>query len=187
MNEQSIRDRLLEMEIRTPLLEAQFKKEMKKMVERKLTPSIKIVWAITSLAAAFLVVRFSYTAITLQEVPWLVRVGFIEGAVFSAGWVALCIWILKRGSFNLFQHENAIHGLVFGFVLLMLINMLLLGGQVEDRTVGIQMMVSGGIFFLIFGIPAIFSMRINRTESSLREQLLNIELKIAELADRLEH
>lgn len=117
----------------------------------------------------------------------MVRIGFIEGAVFSAGWVALCICILKRGTFNLFQHENAIHGLVFGFVLLLLINMLLLGGQVEDKTIRIQMMLSGGIFFLIFGIPAIFSMRINRAESSLREQLLNIELKIAELADKIKH
>ena len=121
MNEQSIRDRLLEMEVRTPFLEEQFRMEMKKMLEKKLTPLGKIAWALTSLVGAFLVVRLSYMAIAIQEVPWLVRIGFIEGAVFSAGWVALGIWILKRGSFNFFRHENATHGLVFGFVFLLII------------------------------------------------------------------
>lgn len=187
MNEQSIRDRLLEMEKRTPALEEQFKKEMNKMLEKKLTPLGKIAWALSSLVGAFLVIRFSYMAIVIQEGPWLVRVSFIEGAIFSAAWVTLGIRILRKGSFKIFQHENTIHGLMFGFVLLLLINLLLIGGQIEDKSLGIQMMLSGGIFFLIFGIPAIFFMRINRTESLLREQLLNIELKIAELADKKQH
>jgi hypothetical protein len=65
--------------------------------------------------------------------------------------------------------------------------MLLLGGQAGDRTTGIQLMLIGSIFFLIFGIPALFNMRINRTESSLREQLLKIELQIAEIADKAKH
>jgi hypothetical protein len=186
MNKRSIRDRLLEIETRTPSLEEKFKKEMKKMLGKKLTSLGKIVWAITLVIAALLVIRFFHMAIVLKDVPWLVRVGFVEGAVFSAAWVALSAWILKKGSFRLFQHENVIHGLVFIFVLLLLIHLFLLGGQIEDRTKGIQMMLSGGIFFLIFGIPAIFIMRINRTESSLREQMLKIELRIAELSEKME-
>jgi len=187
VNDQSIRNRLLEMEKRNPDLEEQFKKEMKKMLDRKLKLFEKIAWTVTSLVAAFMVIFFSYMAIVLKEVPWLVRVGFIEGAVFSAAWVALSIWILKKGSINLLKHENAIHGLVFGFVLLLLMNMLLLGGQIEDKTTGIQMMLSGAIFFMVFGIPAIFNMRINRTEYTLREQLLKIELKMAELSEKTGH
>jgi len=185
MNDKSIRDRLLDMEKRNPDLEERFKKEMKKMLEKKLTPFGKIVWALASLFSAAMLIRFSYIAVVSQNLPWLVRIGFIEGAVFCAAWVALGIWILKKGSMNLVQHANAIHVIVFLFVLLLLINMQILGSQHADKTRGIQMMLSGAIFFLVFGIPAIFNLRINRTEASLREQLLKIELKIAELADKI--
>ena len=185
MNDKSIRDRLLDMEKRNPDLEERFNEEMKKMLEKKLTPFGKIVWALVSLFSAAMFFRFSYMAVVSQNLPWLVRIGFIEGAVFSAAWVALGIWILKKGSINLVYHENAIHVIVFLFVLLLLINMQVLGSQHVDKTKGIQMMLSGAIFFLIFGIPALFNMRISRTEASLREQLLKIELKIAELADKI--
>ena len=187
MNEKSIRDRLLEMEKRNPDLEERFEKEKKKMLTRKLTTSERVIWAFASLLGAYFFVQLTYLAIVIKEGPWLVRFGLIGGAVFGAAWTILGIWILKKGSFKLFRHENAIHGLTFGFALLLLITMLLLGGQAGDRTTGIQLMLIGSIFFLVFGIPALFNMRINRTESSLREQLLKIELQIAEIADKSKH
>lgn len=187
MNDHSIRDRLLDMEKRNSDLEEQFKKEMKKMLEKKLTPFGKIAWALVSLFSAANVIIFSYIAIISQNLPWLVRIGFIQGAVFSAAWVVLGIWSLKKGSINLFHHENAIHVIVFLFVLLLLINMLIFGSYHADKTKGIQMILSGAVFFLIFGIPALFNLRINRTEASFKEQLLKIELKIAELANTIKH
>lgn len=184
MNEQSIRDRLLGMEKRTAQLEERFEKEKKKMLERKLTLSGKIVWLLTSLIGAYFAIHLSYLAIIMQELPLLARIGFAGGALFGAAWVVLSIRTLKRGSFSLFRNENAIHGLVFGFSVLLLVILLLLGGQAEDKTTGIQLMLSGGIFFLAFGIPSILSMRINRIESSLKEQMLRIELQMAEFADK---
>jgi len=186
MNDQSIRERLLNMEERTPALEERFKKEIKRMLERKLTRFEKIAWALASVVGAFFVIFFSYLALVTRGLPWLARVGFIEGAVFGAAWVALGMWILKKGSFNWFQHENAVHGITFGFVLLLLVSLLLLGGQLEDEVKGIKMMLSGAIFFMIFGIPALFNMRISRTEASLREQLLRIQLNMAELTEKTE-
>ena len=179
MNDQSIRDRLLDLEKRTPELEEQFKKEVNKMFEKKLTISGKIIWIFASLMGFAFAVGFSYVALVVsQELPWLIRVGFAIGAVFGAGWAALGIWTLKKGTINWFQHENAVHGLSFSFVLLLLVILLLLGNQIEDRILVIKMMLIGVIFFLIFGIPALLNMRINRTEASLREQLLKIELKM---------
>jgi len=188
MNDKSIRDRLLDLEKRTPELEEQFKKEVDKMFEKKLSISGKIIWIFATLMGIAFAVGFSYVAlISAQELPWLARAGFVMGAVFGAAWAALGIWTLKKSSINWFQHENAVHGLSFGFVLLLLIILLLLGNQVEDRTVAIQMALNGAIFFLIFGIPALFNMRINRTEASLREQMLKLELKMTEIAEKLGH
>jgi len=45
-------------------------------------------------------------------------------------------------------------------------------------------MLNGAIFFMIFGIPALFNLRMNRTESCLREQLLKLELQLAELKEK---
>ena len=188
MNDQSIRDRLLDLEKRTPELEEQFKKEVNKMFEKKLTLSGRIMWIFTTLMGVAFAIGFSYVAlISAQELPWLMRVGFAMGAVFGAAWAVLGIWTLKKGSFNWLKHDNAVHGLSFGFVLLLLIILLLLGNQIGDRTVAIQMALNGAIFFLIFGIPALFNIRINRTEASLREQMLKLELKMTEIAEKLGH
>ena len=155
------------------------------MFEKKLTLSGKIIWIFASLLGVVSAVEFSYWALVSQELPWLMRVGFAIGAVFGAAWAALGIWTLKKSSINWLQHENAVHGLSFGFVLILLIIFLLLSNQLEDRTKAIQMVLNGAVFFLIFGIPALFNMRINRTEASLREQLLKIELKMTELAEKI--
>ena len=78
------------------------------------------------------------------------------------------------------------YGLTFGFLLILLTGLILLGGQLEDKVIAIQMTLNGAIFFMIFGIPALFSLRINRMESALREHLLKLELKVAELADTIQ-
>lgn len=184
MNDRSIRNRLLEMEKQTPQLQERFEKEKRKMLERKLTRSGRVVWGLASLIGAWFFVYFSYVAITVQQGNWLVRAGFVVGAVFGAAWTVLGVSILRKGSFRLFRDENTVQSLTFGFTLLLLIVLLILGGQNADKTAGIQMMITGGIFFLAFGIPAVFNMRINRTESALREHLLKLELQIAEMAEK---
>jgi tetrahydromethanopterin S-methyltransferase subunit E len=157
------------------------------MTENRLTLSGKIVWTGTTLLAAVSAVFFTFLAITIQDLPWLGRAGLIEGVLFSIGWIILGVRTLKKRSFNLLKQENAVHGLVFGFILLLLVNMLILGSQLEDRAIGNQMIISGAVFFMIFGIPAIINMRVNRMEYTLRQHLLKIELKIAELSERLGH
>jgi len=184
MNKQSIRDQLLEMEQRTPEYEEKFRKEIKKMMEKTLTPIQRISWTLSIFFGLIFVVLFSYIAITApQEFSFIGRMMFVLGAVYGVAWMSLGIWTLKRKSFNWVRHEKITYGLSFGFVLLMLIGMMLLGGQLEDQVVAIQMTLNGLIFFLIFGIPALFNLRINRMETTLREHLLKLELKVAELAD----
>lgn len=186
MNKRSIGDRLLEAEKRDPAREDRFKEEMNKMTENRLTRSGKIAWAVTTALSVVPAIFFTYLAITIEGLPWLGRAGLVEGTLFSIAWIILGVRTLRKGSLNMLKHENAIHGLVFGFVLLLLVNMLILGSQLEDRTLGNQMMISGGVFFMIFGIPAIINMRFNRTELTIRQHLLKIELRMAELSERLE-
>jgi hypothetical protein len=185
MSDPSIRSRLLELEQRSEDLEERFRKEMNTMFEKKLSPAYKIAWTLATIGGACFAVLFTYMAIVTRRLPWLVPIGFIEGVIFSLAWVWCGVSILRKKTFNWIRQDNMIHGLTFGFMLVMVINLMLLSDQLPDATRGIMMMLSGAIFFLIFGIPAIFNMRINRTEVSLREHLLKIELKVAELAEKL--
>jgi len=57
---------------------------------------------------------------------------------------------------------------------------MLIAGKIEDKTLAILMVLQGAVFFMMFGIPAIFNMRMNRMESNIREQMLKLELKLAE-------
>ena len=187
MSDQSLRDRLLDLEHQSPELKAKYQKELKKMMEKKLTTFGKIMAAFSVLLGCFFVVFFSYQALTLPpDLPFLARVGFAVGALFGGAWAVLGIWTLRRGSMNVGRFENTTQGLVFGFVLFMLIITGVTGAEAQDRIKGLHMILSGLTFFLVFGVPALFNMRINRTETLLREQLLKIELKLAELAERMQ-
>ena len=175
------------MEKRTPEFEEKFRKEIKKMMKKTLTRTEKIIWSFSILLGLFFVVQFSYVAVTAPpEFPFLGRMMFAVGAFFGAVWMGLAIWTLRRKSFNWIMQENMTYGLTFGFLLILLTGLMLLGGQLEDKVIAIQMTLNGAIFFMIFGIPALFSLRINRMESALREHLLKLELKVAELADTIQ-
>ena len=65
--------------------------------------------------------------------------------------------------------------------------MLILGSQHADKVKGIQVMLYGITFFLLVGISTTIMMAINRAEASLKEHLLKIELKMAELSEKIEH
>lgn len=187
MSKDSFRDSILEQEKWTPEFEEKFHKEMKNIMEKKLGRAGKIGWIFSTLLGIFFVVLFSYVALTAPpDFPLLGRIGFITGALFGAGWAILGVWTLKKKSFNLFRQENLAHGLSFGFVLLFLILSMMLGSQMEDKTLAILMTLNGAIFFMVFGIPALFTMRINRTEVGLREELLKLQLKVLEINESIQ-
>ena len=187
MNEPSIREQLLKMEKRSPEFEERFSKEIKKMMEKTLTRTERIAWTLSIFLGLFFVLQFSYVAVTAPaEFPLLGRLVFIFGAVCGGIWMALGVWTLTRKSFNWMRLENATQGLTFGFMLILMIGLMMLGGQMKNEVTAIHMILNGAIFFMIFGIPAIFTLRINRTESAIREQMLKLELKVSELADDLQ-
>ncbi|MBI5093054.1 MAG: hypothetical protein HZB26_11530 [Candidatus Hydrogenedentes bacterium] len=186
MNDQPLRERLFEQETRSPALEEKFRKELRAMTERKLKPFERVVWSFATALGLFFVVFFGYIAITAPHgFPLLARLGFVAGSVFGAAWAGLSIWTLRQGSINWLRHENAVHGITFGFVLILLILFQMLGGQMENKTGAILMVLNGAVAFMVFGIPALFNLRINRTEAVLREHLLKVELELAELADTM--
>lgn len=178
----ALRDNLIEQERRDTASEKRFRQEVKKMTEKKLSPPIRIVVGFAGLVGLFLAVYFGYTTLTAPaELPLLGRLLFAAGALFSAVWAGLSAHILKKGSFNIKTDENTSQVLMWIFMVLMMTVFMVIGGGIEDRTRGIFLVLNGLIFFVMFAIPAIFNLRINRMELGVREQLLRMEITLLEI------
>ena len=181
MSKQTLRDQLLQLDSFTWELEAKYQKEKMKMFEKTLNSRQKVVWTLSGMLGVFFFIFFGYTAFTAPAgFNLIIRGTFIFGAIFGAAWTGLSFYILKKSSFHIIKTDNAINGLTFMFMVIFMTAILLVTGKMEDKTLAILMVVQGSVFFMMFGIPAILNMRMNRMESNIREQMLKLELKLAE-------
>ena len=188
MNEprKTFRDRLVAMEQITPALKDRYRKETQAMYEKKLTRPMKLAWIGTGILGIGFVVLFGTAAIMAPtEFPMLGRLMFVAGAVFGLAWAALAAVIVRRGSIDFKSHGKAVAGVTWCFVVLLTTVTLLLASKHPNRIVGLHM-ICGVLPFLIMGAVFMIQYRIQEAELKTREKLLGIELRMAELAEKLE-
>jgi len=180
------RDRLVAMEQITPSLEERYQKETKAMFEKKLTRPMNLAWIGAGILGIGFVVLFGAAAVMApREFPMLGRLMFVAGAVFGLAWAALAAVIVRRGSINLKSDGKAAAGMTWCFLVLLTTVTLLLASKHPNRIVGVHM-ICGVLPFLIMGTVFMIQYRIQEAELKTREKLLEIELRIAELAEKLE-
>lgn len=183
MNEK-LRNQLVEQQLRNKAFEEKFQQEIRQMMEKKLTPLRRVGYGFAGLLSLVLALLFSYYAWKAPaEFPLLARLGFVAGGVFGLVWFGLSVWVLKKGSFNLRTDENTANGLTWCVMVIMMTLFMLLGGRMKDQTAGIAMVLNSLAFFVAFAIPAFINLRVNRMELGLREQLLKLELKLAQMVE----
>lgn len=176
-----LRNRLLEQQQIDEEAEKRFRMEVCRMTEKKLTFIGRISWSFVGIIGILFAALFAYKSWSMPtEIPLLARLVFVGGAIFGVAWVLIAVHILRKGSLNLKTDENTVHGLTWLVMVLMMTAFLLIGGQMENRILSISMVLYGLVFFVIFAIPAFISLRINRLELTIREQLLRMEIRLAE-------
>ena len=181
----TIGHKLIAHEQRSKELEARFRQAVENMTTKKLTPLRRIGYGFGGIMGLCFAGFFSYVALTVPSgFPMLGRLTFIAGAIFGGAWAGLSAYVIRKGSFSLKADENTAHGLTWGFMVLMMTAFLIMGGQMEDRVLGISMVLNGLVFFVAFAIPAFISMRVNRLEFGIREQLLMMEIRMIEMAEK---
>ena len=179
----TLRNRLLEQQPINEEAEKRFRMEVCRMTEKKLTFIGRASWVFVGLLGLFFVALFGYKSWSMPtEFPLLVRLVFVGGAVFGAAWVWIAVHILKKGSLNLKTDENTVHALTWLIMVFMMTAFLFIGGQMENRVLGISIVLYGLVFFVVFAIPAFINLRVNRLELGIREQLLRMEITLAENA-----
>jgi hypothetical protein len=180
-----MRNRLVAQERRSEEMETRFRRAVENMTTKKLTPRLRAAYALGGVLGMFIAGLLCYVAWTAPSgLPLLGRLVLILGAAFGAAWAGGSVYVLKRGSMNLKTDENAAQGLMWVFMVLMMTAFLVIGTQMENRMLGISLVLDGLVFFVVFAIPAFVSMRVNRMEMCVREQLLRMEITMAEMAER---
>ena len=153
------------------------------MIEKKLTPALKLGHILGLCLGLFFLITFGTIAIIFpKELPPFARFGFGLGALFGLLTIIMNIMILKKGSFNVIKDEMAFAGLSWGFIIIMSTLFLVFGDQFPDPTRSLVSM----ILFLIPAATFLLRALILGSEARTQEKLLEIEYRIAELAESIE-
>jgi len=184
MSRETFREELLNAEKASPELRERYQKEVRNMLERKLTRRERIAWILMTFLCCDLVVIFGWAALFAAETP-MMRIWFGAGVAFAVVFIAFSAAMLKRGKLHRVRDEEASTRIGYAFVLIMMACALVWGGMMEDRVVGISLVLGTFVFFVTFGVMPMILNRVNRAEWKLREDLLRIELELAELGEKL--
>lgn len=130
---------------------------------------------------AFALLFGSLAVFAPTEFPLWSRVVFAVGALFGVGWAVLGIRVFRRGSLDLKKDTFAATRMTWVLVVIMVT---LLMVAAPETIVGLRMVVSGLVFF-VMGVAFLLRHVIEQSELKTREKLLEIEYRLADLAESL--
>lgn len=188
MNEsqKAFRDKLLDMEKANTPYKEKYEKEIKQMFEKKLTGLQK--WGQVlglAMGLGFFFLFGTLAVIVPKEFPLWGRAIWILGAVFGLVFAALSVWILKKGTVNLKTDDMAAAGLGWAFIVIVASIVLVHSGSLPEPITGVRMLVSI-LIFEVMAAALLLKAIIQRSEVNTREKLLEIEYRLAELAEKVE-
>ncbi|MBN2588231.1 MAG: hypothetical protein JXA96_00080 [Sedimentisphaerales bacterium] len=179
-------EKLLGLEKINPSLKERYEKEMKNMLEKKLTGWTKVSQYVSLIMGLGFAVLFgTFAVIAPKEFPLWGRSIFALGALFGLVLIIVQVSILKKGKLDLKKDEIAGAGLGWAFIVIVATIVLVFSGKLSDRIVAVQMLVNL-IFFEIAAAVGLIKAFIQRSELNTREKLLEIELHLAELSEKFE-
>ena len=185
MNGTRLREGLLGAESASAELERKHRERIRALVERRLGPAQRGAHVFTVALSLALVIFFVVTFLRLRGHETATGVaGIAVGLVFSLGWGALAVASLRSGTENLRFHAVLRSQLIWSFNALLMGLMLWAGMQTPDVTRGNQLILFGLVFFVGFGIPYFVAQVVRQSELRLREDVLRLQLALAQLAER---
>ena len=185
--EKTFRDRLLDIEKTNATYKEKYERQVKEMTEQKLT-GLKKMQIIGFLGMSVcLGVLFGTLAVIIPKgFPLWGRAGFAIGSVFSLAFAVLYLLILKKGSINLKKDNMDLAWTGWGLVIIIGTLALVFSPNLPDKISGVHWLVSC-LFYLIAAGVFLLRAFIERSEVNTREKLLEIEYRLADLAEKMEN
>lgn len=153
------------------------------MFVRKLSIPVRLFVGVVSMFSAGMAGLCGYLAATETSLPLVARIGLGTGVLFGLAWTALTVKVVRSGEINFKGDARRAAQMVWVFTVLMVVFFLVVGLSAEDRLLGI-LMVLQALAFLIGAAVYWLSYRIEAAELSVTERLLQLELQLAELAEK---
>jgi hypothetical protein len=193
--EETIRDGLLALEKKDTANKSEYERQINAMVSKQLSFPARIgfaVLAIAGLLAALPFAEMSFSRVG-PDLEFIVRVVTIPGLVLALTWAVVTGWIAARGQFNLrtLPPRMAGIGIVLGFFSIVLflfvfIVPITLHKPTDASSIfGIQLSLIAFFFLVTIGLCVLLRI-LYRMQFQVREKLLEIEFRIAGLAEKIE-
>ena len=179
---ESFRDRLVAVEAHTPEFQSHLQQELRAMFIRELNTPSRIIVGVVAVLVLCGAVLSGFLALTVTNLPTLARVGLGVGTLFGLISAIMVAKIFRRGTMDLRVDNIQIAAIVWVFTVLMMVFFLMIGMSIEDRLLGL-MMIATGLTFLIGAAVGLLGTRIEQSEMTTREKLLQIELMLAQLCE----
>lgn len=177
---QQFRNRLLAAEPDTGDRRRRIQQEIQQMLTRQITLPHRIVMSLVLVAGLAGAGVCGYLAVTEARLPVLARIGLATGTLFGVAWAVVMGSMLRRGVLDVKRDTRRTAQMVWIFTVLMVVFFLMVGMSAEDRLLGL-MMIAQALVFLIMAAVHWISYRIEDSEHNLKEQLLRLELQLADL------
>ncbi len=177
-------DRLAELEPVQADRRARYEQAVKDLFERKLPPIMKLFIGAVGIGSIGIAIFLASGAILHPQLPTLAHVGLGGGVLFALAWAALCGWTFYRGAWYSKLQPTAIAALAWVFAVFMETLFLVLAPMAPDPYLWTVALFAGLVILIGAGVQLITT-RLQQSELSMREALLRMEYRLAELAEQM--
>jgi MFS family permease len=177
-------NRLSELEPQSHDLRERYEQALENVLERKLSPLMKLFVGVVGVMAVGIAVFLGYCAITHPELPALARLGFVAGVAFALAWAALSGWTLRKGKWHGKLQPKMGAALAWLFAVLLVTLFLMLAPEAKHPYQA-TIAVLAGLAILIGAGVQLLGTSIQQSELRTREALLRMEYRLAELAEEI--
>lgn len=177
-------DQLIAAQRVEPTLRERHEQEIRNMLEQTLTTPRKTAFIASTVVCGVMVVALTIAALSSHRAPLGVRIGVGLGAVYAAGWVFMNVRILRRGSVNRRTDYAKMSSWPWMFMVAVVTLILLMTGRHSDSVRGVWMLLYG-LTFLMMASMFLIQHWIRDAKLKTEERLLEVQLRLAELAEEV--
>ncbi|MEA2711438.1 MAG: hypothetical protein QOF78_4039 [Phycisphaerales bacterium] len=177
-------DQLIAAQRVEPTLRQRYEQEMKAMLEQPLTKTRKITFTLSAILCTIMMVLLTIAAVSSHRAPIGVRIGLGLGAVYAAGWLIMVVRIIRRGALNLRSDSQMMSAWPWVFTVTLVTLILFMTGQRADSVRSVWMLLFG-LTFLLMASMFLIQHWITEARMKVEERLLEVQLRVAELAEQL--